>query len=180
MSITEENAAEAIRLVEEAAQRSKALRGYQSAAPHLILWGGIYAVAYSGAYLQPDWTGFVWLVLVPSGVIGDVLISWRDRSCINWALFAGIVLTFFAFVAATMSIMHPRDPRQVAAFVPLVVAAAYAVLGMNLGRRFVFIGVALGVLTLVGFFALSSIFMLWMAAVGGGALVLGGLWLRRV
>jgi hypothetical protein len=179
MSITEENAAEAIRLVEEAAQRSKSLRGYQSAAPHLILWGVIYAVAYSGAYFQPDQSGLVWLVLVPSGVIGDVLISWRDRTC-NWGLFTGIFLTFFAFVAATISIMHPRDPRQVAAFVPLVVAAAYAVLGMRLGRRLVFIGLALGLLTLIGFFALSSIFMLWMAAVGGGALVLGGLWLKRV
>jgi hypothetical protein len=180
MSITRENAAEALRVVEETAQRSKALRGYQSAAPHLILWGGIYAVAYSGTYFQPNRAGLVWLVLVPTGIIGDVLISWRDRSCVNWALFAGIFLTFFAFVAATMSIMHPRDPRQVAAFVPLVVAAAYAVLGMSLGRRFVFIGLALGLLTLIGFFALSSIFMLWMAAVGGGALVLGGLWLRRV
>jgi hypothetical protein len=179
MSITEENAAEAIRLVEEAAQRSTTLRGYRRAAPHLILWGVIYAVAYSGAYFQPGRTGLVWLVLVPSGVIGDVLISWRDRPC-NWALFAGIFLTFFAFVAATMSIMHPRDPQQVAAFVPLVVAAAYAVLGMSLGARFVFIGLALGLLTLIGFFALSSIFMLWMAAVGGGALVLGGLLLRRV
>jgi hypothetical protein len=179
MSITEENAAEAIRLVEEAAQRSKALRGYQSAAPHLILWGVIYAVAYSGAYFQPDQSGLVWLVLVPSGVIGDVLISWRDRTC-NWALFTGIFLTFLAFVAASISIMHPRDPRQVAAFVPLVVATAYAVLGMRLGRRLVFIGLALGLLTLIGFFALSSIFMLWMAAVGGGALVLGGLWLKRV
>jgi hypothetical protein len=179
MSITEENAAEAIRLVEEAAQRSTTLRGYRRAAPHLILWGVIYAVAYSGAYFQPGRTGLVWLVLVPSGVIGDVLISWRDRPC-KWALFAGIFLTFFAFIAATMSIMHPRDPQQVAAFVPLVVAAAYAVLGMSLGARFVFIGLALGLLTLIGFFALSSIFMLWMAAVGGGALVLGGLLLRRV
>jgi hypothetical protein len=108
MSIIEENAAEAIHLVEEAAQRSKALRGYQSAAPHLILWGVIYAVAYSGTYFQPDQTGLVWLVLVPSGVIGDVLISRRDRTC-NWALLTGPFLTFFAFVAATISIMHPRD-----------------------------------------------------------------------
>jgi hypothetical protein len=35
------------------------------------------------------------------------------------------------------------------------------------------------VLTIVGFFVLPAIFMLWMAVVGGGALVLGGLWLRR-
>jgi hypothetical protein len=63
--------------------------------------------------------------------------------------------------------------------VPLVIAATYVGLGIAVGRRRAFTGIALGVLTLVGFFALPSIFMLWMAAVGGGALVLGGLWLRQ-
>jgi hypothetical protein len=180
MSITQQDASEALRLVDEAAERSKTLRGYQSAAAHLILWGGIYPVAYAGAYFQPDRTGLIWMVFVPAGVIGDVLISRHDRSGVDWGLFAGLFVTLFAFIAATAAIMHPQDPRQMAAFIPLVVAAAYVVLGMRLGRRLVFIGIALGVLTLVGFFALPSIFLLWMAAIGGGALVLGGLWLRRI
>jgi hypothetical protein len=34
-------------------------------------------------------------------------------------------------------------------------------------------------LTLFGYVTLASHFYLWMAVVGGGALVLAGLWLRR-
>jgi hypothetical protein len=180
MSITQKDAAETLRLVDEAARRSTTLRGYQSAAPHLILWGGIYAAAYVVSYFRPDWAGLVWLAFVPVGAVGDVVISRHDRSSVDWGRFAGLFVTIFAFIGATALIMHPYDPRQMAAFIPLLVAAAYVVLGMVVGRRLAFIGIALGGLTLVGFFALSSIFMLWMAAVGGGALVLGGLWLRRI
>ena len=38
--------------------------------------------------------------------------------------------------------------------------------------------VAIAVLTLVGFFWLPQLFLLWMAVVGGGALIFAGLWLR--
>lgn len=178
MSVTHEDATEALRLIAEAGQRSTMLRGYQSAAPHLILWGGIYAAAYTFGYFRPYQAGLAWAVLIPAATIGDVLIARRDHGRINWAVFLGLFATFLAFISATALVMQPHDPRQMAAFVPLVVAAAYVVLGIGVGRRLVFTGLALGVLTLVGFLALPSIFMLWMAVVGGGALVLGGLWLR--
>jgi hypothetical protein len=88
--------------------------------------------------------------------------------------------TFLVFIVATSAIMQPQDPRQMAAFVPLVVAVCYVVLGLGAGSRITLAGVALGALTLVGYFAFPSIFMLWMAVVAGGTLVLSGLWLRRV
>lgn len=180
MSIAHEDASATLRLIDAATTRSATLRGYQSAAPHLILWGGVYAAAYGAAYFRPDLSSLVWFAFVPAGVMGDVLISRRDRSNVNWGLFAGLFFTLFAFISATAAIMRPHDSNQMAAFIPLIVAAAYVVLGIAFGRRLAFIGTALGVLTLVGFFALPSIFMLWMAAVGGGALMIGGLWLRRI
>jgi hypothetical protein len=179
MSVTQEDATEALRLINEAGQRSGTLRGYQSAAPHLILWGGVYAAAYTFGYFRPQQAGLAWAVLIPAATIGDVVIVRRDRGSIKWRVFLGLFATFFIFIGATALVMGPHDPRQMAAFVPLVIAATYVGLGIAVGRRRAFTGIALGVLTLVGFFALPSIFMLWMAAVGGGALVLGGLWLRQ-
>jgi hypothetical protein len=179
MSLTRDAAAEALHLIDEAGQRSTMLRGYQSAAPHLILWGGVYAIAYTFGYFRPHHAGVAWAALIPIATIGDVLIAWRDRSRVNWPVFLGLFATFLALIIATALVMQPHDPRQMAAFVPLVVAAAYVVLGIGVGRRLIFTGIALGVLTFVGFFVLPAIFMLWMAVVGGGALVLGGLWLRR-
>ena len=52
-------------------------------------------------------------------------------------------------------------------------------LGLWIGWRYTAIGIGIAVLTLVGFFLLPMHFLLWMAGVGGGALILTGLWLRR-
>jgi hypothetical protein len=46
--------------------------------------------------------------------------------------------------------------------------------------RFLYAGIALGALTLIGWFWLPHYFLPWMAAVGGGALILTGFWLRKV
>jgi hypothetical protein len=183
MSISQNDASEALRQVDEASVRSLTLRSYSLASPHLMLWGVAYFVAYAGSYLQPANAGLVWAVVVPAAVIGDLLIARhgtaRGLSGAQMSTFAGALATFLAFVTATALIMQPHDPRQMAAFVPLVVAASYIVLGLNKGRRLLLTGVGLGALTMIGYFALPDSFMLWMAAVGGGALLAGGFWLRQ-
>ena len=70
--------------------------------------------------------------------------------------------------------------REAGAIAPLVVAMFYALLGVWKGVRFLVAGAALAALTLGGMFWLPQYFLLWMAAVGGGSLVLVGLWLRKV
>ena len=42
------------------------------------------------------------------------------------------------------------------------------------------IGLAITVLTLIGYFYIAGAFPLWMAFVNGGGLILGGLWMRRI
>ncbi len=48
-----------------------------------------------------------------------------------------------------------------------------------MGWRMVAIGAALAVLSLVGFFAVHDYYLAYMGLVGGGSMVLSGLWLRR-
>jgi len=90
--------------------------------------------------------------------------------------------TFFAigaFISATFAVMPPAGPEAVGAFIPLIVALAYVLLGIWKGIRFVVAGSIIAALTLGGFFYLHQHFLLWMAVVGGGALALAGLWLRK-
>ena len=180
MSITRDDAAHALRLADAAERRSRMLRGYQSAAPHLVLWGCVYAATYTFSYFQPSHVGLAWLIVTPLALIGDVAISWRDRpDRADLFLMPVMIAAFLAFIVATFAIMRPHDPRQTAAFVPLAVAWAYVVLGACLGWRIAFAGIALGALTVAGYFAANAWFMLWMAAVGGGTLLLSGYFLRR-
>ena len=175
------DAAKALRLIDDAGRRSRTLRGYQRFSPHLTLWGALYAAGYAYGYVRPADAGVIWLGLVPLGLCGDALLVMRDRQgrSTQWRVCLGLVVAVIAFVVATLAVMAPVNPRAVAAFVPLVVGLAYIVAGALIGWRLAVTGVALAAMTLVGFFALPSLFMLWMAAVGGGALLLGGFWLAR-
>jgi hypothetical protein len=57
----------------------------------------------------------------------------------------------------------------------------YSIAGMWLGYAFVLIGVGISLLTLIGYFYVGGLtFLLWMAFVNGGGLILGGLWMRRI
>jgi hypothetical protein len=180
MSMTKEDATEALRLVEEAGARSTTLRRYESIAPHLIMWGGIYAVAYTTQFLLPQYGGLPWAALGPAGGVGGFLLERRYGGKGGPAFFPAALLAIVAFVVASMFVMAPHDPNQAAAFIPLVVALIYVLWGLSIGQRLVWTGAALGALTVFGFFALPSLFLLWMAIVCGGALTLGGIWLRHV
>ena len=65
-------------------------------------------------------------------------------------------------------------------FWPIYFMLFYMLAGLWIGRALVAIGLGITVLTLIGYFAITgAAFPLWMAAVNGGGLILGGLWMRR-
>ena len=145
MSLTPNEAASALRDIEDTGRRSGQAFGYRLSAPHLIIWGLVWVVGYGGTDLAPRLTN--------------------------------MVVVFWAFLIATYSIMQP-GPREQGAFVPLAIAAIYAGVGLWLGVRYVLLGAAVAGLTLLGYFEIQQHFYLWMAAVGGGGLIVSGLWMR--
>jgi hypothetical protein len=182
MTLSPADASAALQDVAAAEARSVTLRGYQSSAPHMIIWGIVWAVAYTVSDLAPAWANLAWSCLMPVGIAGDIVAARADRTNDDGiGAFVGALFAIAAiFVVSTLAIMAPHDPRQIGAFIPLVVAGAYAILGLFDGPRLLILGGALAALTLFGFFFLQAHFLLWMAAIGGGSLILGGLWLRRV
>ncbi len=198
MSVSPDEAADALRQIAAVETQSQRLYGYREASPHLIVWGVLWAIGYGLTAAIPQHVSAIWVAIVAIGLIAGSLIAQRASvrrniqagvpvgqahrraaARLRWS-FHGITFIGCVFVAASVAVMAPVSPRQIGAFIPLVIAAGYAVMGLWLGLRFIAVGAALAALTLGGFFLLPAYFAWWMAAVGGGALVLGGLWLRRV
>jgi hypothetical protein len=187
MTLSPHEAADTLRDIAAVESRSHRLYGYRLASPHLVLWGLLWAAGYGLTEPWPQFGRVIWAAVVAVGLVAGFLITLRSTSRgsdrtgatprFYWR-FPAIALTAFAFVFASVAVMSPVSPRQVSAFIPLVVAASYAVMGFWVGLRLTVVGAVLAVLTLGGFFLLPTHFGVWMAAVGGGALVLGGLWLR--
>jgi hypothetical protein len=181
---TPQEAAEALREIEHAERHSASAYHYQKAAPHLFLWGVIWIVGYGVTYVRPQaWV--IWWALVAIGVIGSFWIGWsgassRAQASSGWR-YGATLIAVFLFISALVAILPPKSTNQIDALFPILVALFYVLLGVwSNGTRLALLGVALGALTVGGYFWLPQYFPLWMAGVGGGALLLGGLWLRKV
>ncbi len=182
MSLSSSEANDALRDIRKTEQASSTTYGYRVASPHLIIWGVIWAISYGATWLAPGW----WLVWPVLGTIGLAASFWVGRRKVQaktgagygWRYLATSVAVF-AFIAAVFSVLQPRSGEQIGAFMPILVALFYALTGIwARAPRMLATGVVVGVLTVGGYFWLQPYFMLWMAGVGGGALVLSGLWLK--
>jgi hypothetical protein len=181
MTLSRDEAQITLRDISKTERRSSELFGYRFGAPHLFLWGVIWMVAYGASYYRPHWT-LVWPVLAIAGTIGSFWIGRRMQAgrtdTFGWR-YGGTALSVILFISALFAIMPPRNDAQVAAFFPILVALFYMLIGVwTGGARMIVLGLAMGALTLFGFFNLAPYLALWMAVVGGGGMILGGFWLR--
>ncbi len=183
MSLSPNEAADALRDIEATGRRSGQAFGYRMSAPHFIIWGLVWVVGYAGTDVRPHLSALLWPVVIILGTVASLVTgtlmgraSKSGRKGDAWR-FGLLVVVFWAFLVATYSVMH-AGPREQGVFVPLAIAAIYSGVGLWLGLRYVLLGLAVAALALFGYFEIQQHFYLWMAAVGGGGLILAGLWMR--
>jgi hypothetical protein len=182
--ITADEAKNALKDIEQTENRAAASQHGRFAAPHLLIWGVIWAIGYTVNDFAPGFS-WVWSPLVLAGMVASFLFDRQEAAGrvkgFNWRYLVSAA-TIFVFIFALFAIMRPRDYNQIGAFFPLVIGLYYTFLGIwtKGGWRMIPLGLALMALTLGGYWLLPEHFLLWMAAVGGGGLMLGGLWLRSV
>jgi hypothetical protein len=184
MVLTSQQASETLSEVAAAQRKASVLQGYAKSAPHFFLWGLVWAVGYAGTEVYPTLVGPLWMVLDIIGVAGSFLLSRAAAApevrAQRSANFLVLALAITTFMGATYYVMRPHTSAQYGAFPPLILAFIYTFVGTRAGTRWVVIGTALWLLTVVGYALVREHFMLWMAFVGGGALLLTGVWMRRV
>jgi len=188
MTISPTQAAAAIEDIERTEQRTRLARGYGEASPHLILWGVIWMAGYGACAVLPreQW-GLAWLPLVLVGAIGSGWIGSRGArgrtgsGSGSYARSLLMGLSIFVFIAATYFVFRPVDAAPYLIFPTFITGLVYSLCGIVARMaRFVWIGAAIFVLTLAGYVAAPQWTAIWVALAGGGGLVLGGLWLRKI
>jgi hypothetical protein len=181
MPITPQEAAEALKDITRTERRTVSTMGYQMAWPHLVLWGAIWTVGYGAMALGVKWD-WLWGVLSLIGTVSSFVVGYgmsRKRTKPFDGRYFATFFAIFAFVSALFVILPPKSDAQFGAFFPILVALYYALIGIwTRGLRMLFLGALLAVLTLAAFLHFREHFMPIMAFVGGGGLILGGLWLR--
>ncbi len=183
MGISKSEAASALTDIESTAGRSRLLKGYHVAGPILMLWGVVWIAGYTAmGVLPPEQWGLIWLPLDVVGIVVTLLLSRRGKGGAQagraWKILAS-VLAISVFMAATYMVFKPTSTDPAIVYPGLMAGLVYSGVGIAFAPRYLWIGGAMFIATLVGYFAFQPWLAFWMAAVGGGGLIVGGLWLRR-
>ncbi len=185
MSVERESAASSLADIESVERRTFEAIFSGIASSLLFLWGGLTAAGYVFTQLYPRHAGSAWMVLQAAGFVAMLaIIRWTGRlltprqRLLGWRL-AAAQIVLIAFGVLVVQLLGPFNARQFNAFWPLVFMLGYVLLGLWVGRFFILCGSVVALLTMAGYWWSGPWFALWMAAVQGSALTLGGWWLRR-
>ncbi|WP_024514114.1 hypothetical protein [Bradyrhizobium sp. Tv2a-2] len=181
--IDSKQAAAALSDIDDIVRRVRQSQVYNLASLIMIWWGVLVFAGNIATWLWPWYAAYIWPAVNTGGVLGTVVISAllqiRARlRAVDGRVVAAYVL-FYAFGYFCSDVLGDFGPRELGAFWPIYFMLFYVLAGLWFGQAFVALGLAITVLTLVGYFyVMGGTFLLWMAVVNGGGLVLGGLWMR--
>jgi len=186
--ITENEAAESLRDVERVSRRTQVASAYALASPHLILWGLVWVGGDVGTGLTaPEQWGWVWLPWIVAGSIGSAMLG--RRAARSGAAKAGgsttarsvlMALIIMLFMGSVYLVFKPVSPLPYLVFPALIMAVTYALIGTFGLPRFTWIGAGVFVTVMLGYLLAPALMPFWLAAAGGGGLILGGLWMRTI
>jgi len=184
MPLSQDEAASALKEIERTGSYTRELQSYAGAAPHFIVWGLVWMFGYAMTEVLPEYRNVFWGSGIAAGTLASIVLgrmTGREREASpftpwRYAAISGSIAAFFGMT----SVILKFDARQIDAFIPLMFAGMYLLAGLFAGVRFAICGAVLGMAVVVGYFNAGEHFGLWMAACGGGILLLTGFWLRRV
>ena len=182
-SIDAKEAASALSDIEDISRRVRQSRIYDLASQIMIMWGVLIVCGNLADWASPRHGGPIWISVNGLGVLGSAVLSMFGRRRMGVRSFdlrmLAAFLLFFAFGLFCSGVLGHFGPRQIITFWALYGMLFYAIAGLWFGYAFIVIALCTTALTLIGYYYIGAAFLLWMAVVHGGGLVLGGLWMRR-
>lgn len=158
-----------------AAQRQAfELRNYREVGSLVVAWGLVWLAGFATLQFLPALAAWVW----PLG--WAMALGWTatrprrqgdGRTLVTWLVALG-------FVALLLLVVRADMPTAAMVF-GLVLAASYLAMGIWAGRRFAMLGALVLVAAGFGWWLAPQWLYAALALGGGGALILGGLWLQR-
>ena len=188
MALSQQDALDSLGLIKDTASRTHKVLAADYAGNLLILWGLISMAGFSAVEVFGHRGGYIFGLLDGVGVLVTLFI------CRRWPLGRSVqgagslqiarrILVFWlilsAYAVLWMLLLRPATGMQVGAFLVTVAMLGWVVIGLWTGSLFMlWLGLAVTVLTLFGFYLIPGWFNLWMALTVGGTSLGAGLYVR--
>ena len=188
MDMSHEEARASLSTIQNVSVQTKRAVVSAYANPLLILWGALWIVAFTAAHFYIEYALQIFMAMAAVGGVGSAIVCWifhskapvRDDPSerIGWRI-AGFWILLFVYVTIWLFLLAPFGGMQCNAFISTAAMFAYVVMGLWFDSRFMIVlGLAMTGVTLMGFYLLTPYYCLWMAMMGGGALLGTGLYIR--
>lgn len=150
---------------------------------HLWIWGVIWiAMPLTALFGGDDAAHYFGWICLP-GIIASIAVGIAQSRQIKGPVnprFLGVIAALVLFAVLFPFVLHARaDARSLYTYLCLVSMQGYVIAGLWTDSYLLWLGLIVTALILVGFFLLPGVFWLWMAACGGGSLVLTGFYVRH-
>lgn len=181
--IDSKEASAALSEINDMVQRVRQSRIYDLASQFMVVAGILVVAGNLATFFVPHSAAVIWPAVNVLTVSISAVISIYDHRrtgllSFDLRVFFVFVL-FYAFGTLCTLVLGHFGPREMGTFWPIYFMLFYCIAGLWFGRAFLTIGLAITLLTLIGYFFITSAeFLIWMAVVNGGGLVVSGLWMR--
>ncbi|KIU49200.1 MULTISPECIES: hypothetical protein [Bradyrhizobium] len=182
--IDSQQASAALNDINDVVQRVRQSRIYHNASLIIIMWGVLVFVGYLANHTWPPQGYTIWAVVDLIGIAGSIAVAAFSGFGPGAGVFAlRLLVAFLLFIAFGIfcsAVLGHFGPRQMLVFWPLFTLLFYALAGLWFGYAFIVIALCSSALIVTAYFHAGPALLLWMAVAHGGALILGGLWMRRI
>jgi hypothetical protein len=186
MNISPSEAEDALAAIETMAQKTRHSIAGGGTYITLVVTGIIWFVGFMCQQFLPDEiAGYIWAGLsILGGTLGTALgfrmgRHVRSPSTVPTIKRIGLFwLLLILYAIAALAIAQPAYGKQLTVLIVLFIMVGQLAMGLLFSFSSVWWVLPITALTLVGYFLLPSIFYLWMAILGGGGMILLGLYIR--
>jgi hypothetical protein len=186
MNITPGEAEESLETIQKMMQKTR--HSIASGGTHitLIVTGIVWLVGFMcQQFLPKEMVGVIWIALSILGTVVGVVLGTRMGKRVRSASTASIVrrvalfwLVLIFFCIAAVAVAWPLDGKQMTTFSVLFIMIGQWAMGLLFSFAISWWALPVAALALVGYFLFPGIFYLWMALLGGGGMIILGVYLR--
>ena len=187
MNVSPSEAEEALAAIETIAQKTRHSIAGGSTCITLIVTGIVWLIGFTCTqFLSGDIIGYIWTGLA---ILGSILATvwgfrvgkhFRSPAAAATAKRAGLFWLFLVlYCVATIAVTWPLDGKQLTVLIILFALIGHLSVGLVLSFAAVWWPLPIAALVLVSYFLLPDLFYLWTAILGGGGMIVLGLYIRH-
>lgn len=185
MNISPNEAEEALDAVQKVMLKTRRSIAGGGAAITLIVTGVVWLVGFMSTQFLPQAAPYVWTGV---SILGSAAATFfgirmgRRFHVPGSAVIAKRILLTWLFLAlfcvSVIAIVWPIDGKQLTAIILLFVMIGYLSMSLLVSYVFVWWALPVAALVLIGYFFLPDYFYLWMSLLGGGGMIVLGVYIR--